>query len=93
MSQNIKEIIWDIPKKDVQIGVPIGYEAEFSLNNHFSPILYRLTTYEEITASTVGTFYYSLDNGETWINFPVGEGGQAFYQSYKMKLVIKILCI
>ena len=88
MSIRQQQIEWDVPELEVQIGVPIGYEVELSLKSYFEPVLYRITTFEEVTGAIQGTFFYSLDDGVTWINFPVGEAGQAFYSAYKMKLVI-----
>ena len=88
MSFKHQKIEWSVPISEVQVGISIGYEAEFSLNSYFSPILYKLTTYEENTGSIQGTFYYSLDDGATWIDFPVGEHGQAFSTAYKMRLII-----
>lgn len=88
--QNIQEIIWDVPEEDVQIGVPVGWEAQFSLNSRFEPVLYRLTTFEEITESIAGAFFYSTDDGNTWVDFPIGDQGKAFYAAYKMRLLVNV---
>jgi len=88
MSYTKQQIIeWDIPIENV-LNVPIGYEVEFSSDQYFVTSLYRITTFEEVTAVLQGTFYYSLDNGVTWIDFPRGESGQLFTQAYKMRLVV-----
>ena len=70
MAYKRTELVWDVPLESVQIGIKIGYEVEFAQNSNFSTILYTLNTYNEITASPQGTFYYSLD-GVTWIDFPI----------------------
>jgi hypothetical protein len=88
MSYKSQVIEWDIPQSEVQVGIPVGFEVEFSLESSYSPVLYRITTFEEQTASPQGVFFYSTDGGSTWIDFPVGESGQTFYESYKMRLVI-----
>ncbi|GAF98950.1 unnamed protein product, partial [marine sediment metagenome] len=90
MSYKQQIIEWDVPLSDVQVGVLVGYEVEFSPKSYFHPILYKITTYEEITAVLQGTFFYSLDDGDTWIDFPRGEQGQAFSSAYKMRLVINV---
>jgi len=90
MSFKSQVIEWDVPIEDVQVGVPIGYEVLFALNPSFNIPLYRITTYEEGTAEPQGIFFYSLDGGETWIDFPRGDLGIAFYQAYKMRLVINV---
>lgn len=88
MSYKNQTIEWDVPEADVQIGVPVGYEVELSQNSFYNPILYKLNTYNETTASIQGVFFYSLDDGATWIDFPIGEAGQVFYSAYKMRVVI-----
>lgn len=86
MSYKIQEFIWDV--EDFQYGVHIGYEIEFSQKSSFSPVLYKITTFEEPEGEFQGKFFYSLDDGETWVDYPVGEQGQVFYSAYKMKLLI-----
>ena len=76
---------WSVPIDEVSISTNIGYEVEFSLKSFFSPILYRITSFEEVKGS-VGIFSYSLDSGDTWISFP--KTGQAFTTAYKMRLII-----
>jgi len=88
MSYKQQQIEWDIPEASVQVGIAIGYELEFSQNSFYNPIIYTLTTYNESTASIQGTFYYSLDDGTTWVDFPIGEAGQVFNSAYKMRVVI-----
>ena len=89
MSYNKSQILeWDIPLTDVQIGIPIGYEVQFSSNSVFNPILYKITTFEEITREPQGVFFYSLDSGENWLDFPIGETGHIFNTSYRMRLII-----
>ena len=86
MSYVKQKVEWTVPLSEVQVGVTIGYIVEFSTTPYFYPITYRLTTYEEEIGSIAGTFYYSLDNGVTWIDFPYG--GQSFTTSYKMRLIV-----
>ena len=88
MSYKYKEILWTVPQEDVLVGVPVGYEVELSLEPLFHKTCYKLTTNEEIKGVISGEFYYSLDNGENWIDYPLGEQGKAFYSAYKMKLVV-----
>ena len=91
MSYRKQYFEWDVMANEVLTGIPVGYEVEFAQNLRFYPILYRLTTFEEVTGEAVqGTFFYSLDQGLTWNNYPLGEYGLAFSQSYKMRLVVKI---
>lgn len=88
MSYKKQEFEWSVPLSEVQVGIPIGYEVQFSQKPSYYPVLFTLTTYKEVTESAQGTFYYSLDNGATWIDFPIGENGHAFYSAYRMKLVV-----
>ena len=90
MSYKQQIIEWDVLLSDVQIGEPVGYEVEFSLKSFYYPVLYRISTYEEVTSSIQGTFFYSLDGGQTWIDFPRGESGQIFNAAYKMRVVINV---
>ena len=86
MSNRQQNIEWDVPIEDVQIGIPVGYEVQFSSNNNFTPVLYSLDTFRD-NRSAQGTFYYSLDNGVTWVDYPLGDSGYAFYSAYKMRIV------
>lgn len=86
MSYKTQEFIFNVD--DFQYGVPIGYEVEFSLKSSFSTILYKISTFEEPEGEFQGTFFYSLDDGETWVNYPVGEQGKTFTSAYKMKVLI-----
>lgn len=89
MSYRKQYFEWDVQANEVISGVPVGYEVEFSQNPRFYPILYRITTFEEVQGETLqGKFYYSLDNGATWVDFPLGESGMAFSQPYKMRLIV-----
>lgn len=84
MSYNHPEIIWT---ENTPESVSVGYEVEFSLRSSYGITNYKVTTYEEIKAE-IGKFFYSLDNGETWVAFP--KAGKIFYDSYQMKLVINV---
>ena len=88
MSFKSQIIEWDVPIEDVQVGIPVGYAADLSLNPSFKPVLYSLTTYQEGHIAIDGTFLYSLDDGVTWIEYPRGEDGLAFTTAYKMRLII-----
>jgi len=87
MANDIKNyrqyIEWDVPLSQVQVGVTIGYEVELSIYYDFNPVMYYLNTFHE-TAPALSTFYYSLDDGATWIEFP--QSGQEFTTAYKMRL-------
>jgi len=87
MSYKRQVLEWDVPSSEVQVGIPVGYEVEFSLRSLFQSITYSINTFDEVTASLQGVFFYSTDGGETWVDFPVGESGQAFYAPYKIRLI------
>ncbi len=78
-------IEWDIDSSQLRYGERVGFEILMSRNVYFNPVDYRLTTYEE--NAPIATFYYSLD-GVTWNVFPCDDQGMAFYQSYRMRLVV-----
>ena len=88
MSFRYQEIVWDVPQEDVQVGIAVGYEVELSLEPFFNKTSYILTTNEEIKGVIAGEFFYSLDDGITWIDFPLGEQGKVFNSAYKMKVVV-----
>lgn len=90
MSYRKQYFEWDVEANEVLYGTPVGYEVEFAQNALFYPILYRITTFEEVTGEIIqGKFYYSLDDGETWVDYPLGENGMTFSQPYKMRLVVR----
>ena len=83
-----KEIIWDV--NNVEIGIPVVWEVQFSSTSSFASILYTLNTYDPVTASPIGVFFYSIDDANTWVNYPLGSSGMAFYAPYKMKIVVNL---
>jgi len=88
MSFRKQYIEWDVPLSEVQQGVPVGFEVELSQNRFFSTKNYRLTTFEDNDSPFISDFYYSLDSGSSWIQYPQGEVGNVFYQAFKMRLVL-----
>ena len=90
MSYRNQVIEWDVPESEVQVGVPVGYEVELSLTHNFDPVSYVLSTFDESTAAPQGVFFYSLDDGETWIDYPTGSSGKAFYDAYKMRVFVNV---
>lgn len=90
MSYRKQYFEWEVTENEVLTGVPVGFEVEFSQNPRFYPVLYRISTFEEDIGEIQGKFYYSLDNGATWVDYPVGEAGQAFNQPYKIRLSVQI---
>ena len=90
MSYRKQYFEWDIKENEVLTGIPVGFEVEFAQNPRFYPVLYKISTFEEVTGEIQGTFFYSLDNGETWTNYPVGEAGMAFSVPYKIRLVVNV---
>ena len=83
MSYRKQYIEWDV--KDFQ-NSPVGFEIELSQNSVFFPITYHLTTYEESHEHYAARFFYSLDNGITWIDYPYGTGGATFTEPFRMRL-------
>jgi hypothetical protein len=85
---NKKQIFeWEIPEKDVQYGIPVGFKVELSQNPNFYPITKTYSTFfENETFRT--QFFYSLDNKDTWVEYPKDEIGVEFYQPFWMKLEI-----
>jgi len=79
-------IEWDVPIAQVQIGIPVGYEVELALNYAFHPVTYNLTTFDEDAIADI--FFYSLDDGGTWIDYPLGDAGKIFTTAYKMRVAV-----
>ncbi|MFA7219211.1 MAG: hypothetical protein WC119_01745 [Synergistaceae bacterium] len=90
MSFREQYIEWEIPEEDVQVGVPIGFEVEFAQESVFFHKTYTLSTFKESHDFWASKFYYSLDGGNSWTPYPVGEQGKAFYNSFNMRLVINV---
>ena len=88
MSFKKQYIEWDVPLDEVQIGIPIGFDVELSQNRIYAPVTYRLSTHKESSALYYSRFYYSLNKGLTWIAYPSGNDGFAFYQAFKMRLEV-----
>ena len=72
------------PLSEVQIGKRVGYSVQFSLDSTFSKITNQWNSYNEATSS-IGIFYYSLDN-ITWVAFP--EEGVIFSTAYYIRLIL-----
>lgn len=81
MSLKIKSVIWNVPINEVQLGKTIGYEVDLSKSNSFSPVIYSFDSFN----SMQGTFFYSLDGGNVWVDFPAA--GFQFSTEYKMKVL------
>jgi len=77
---------WSI--KDIQYGVAVGFEVEFSRDKSFREITSIFTTFREMDAVNAHKFFYSEDNGETWIQFPWGDEGKKFNKPYLMRLEV-----
>jgi len=86
MSYTSKYLELDVKPNYNQIGIPVGYEVEFRQQTEYYPVLYHLSTFQDNAIQNV--FYYSLDNGATWLNYPLGETGKAFYDKYKIRVNI-----
>lgn len=79
---------WTIDEDNLLRNIPVGFEVEFSRDRHFHEITTTLTTFDEIDPSGAYHFWYSLDNGNTWIQFPWGDQGYSFSYPFKMRLEI-----
>jgi len=88
MSYKKQFLEWTVPKADIPTGEPVGYEIELSPHPNFYPISYRFSSFDEIKAIKTGRLFYSLDNGVTWIDYPLGDGGQAFTTSHMLRLLV-----
>jgi hypothetical protein len=91
MSYKQQIIEWDVPLSEVT-SEAIGYEIEFSSNHHFYPVQYVLSTFDTLDHKVPlqGTFFYSLDNGVNWVDYPLSEQGQLFTTAYKMRVILDI---
>lgn len=77
---------WEVT--DIQIGVPVAFEVEFSRDRHFHEITTTFSTFDAVNPYGASQFWYSLDNGNTWIPYPYGSGGQVFVAPFRMRLEI-----
>ena len=84
MSYKTEYIIWDV--EDVQVGIPVGFDVELSQKLSFTPVIYSLNTYKENQTALGEGFEYSVDDGTTWLSYPLGETGMTFYSPFKMRL-------
>ena len=82
MSYTTKFFKWNVSPNSDQIGVPVGYEAEFLDNGNLK---YSLSTFRD--NATEGEFSYSYD-GNTFFDFPINESGTVFNTDYTMRLKI-----
>jgi len=88
MSYKQQYFEWDVQLSQVPLGEAVGYEVEFSKNPSGKPVICRLSTFKEVTSELQGIFFYSLDNGSTWTDFPLGEDGCVFNTAYKMRVKV-----
>ena len=70
-----------------QPGIPVGYRFYLSLYKNLNPLMYTLTTDLE-DRSDKNTFFYSLDGGINWFDYPLGDVGKIFNSPYKMRVKI-----
>jgi hypothetical protein len=82
MSYTTKFFKWNVSPNFDQVGVPVGYEAEFLDSGKLKS---SLSTFRD--NATEGEFSYSYD-GSTFFDFPIGDSGKAFSTNYTMRLKI-----
>ena len=80
---------WDVPTSEVKSGVPVGHTVALYSNASFYPRLYQFSTFQEGIDGPVGRFFYSLDKGATWHDYPLGIDGKIFSSEYKMRMVVE----
>lgn len=79
---------WAIDEDSLLDGVPVGFEVEFSRDKHFHQITTTLTTFNETDPYGAYQFWYSLDEGITWTQYPWGDQGYTFTSPFRMRLEI-----
>lgn len=79
---------WTIGEDSLQPNVPVGFEVDFSRDKHFHEITTTFTTFETFDPTGAYRFEYSLDNGNTWTQYPWGDQGKIFNSPFRMRLAI-----
>ena len=79
---------WTIGDDSLLYSVPVGFEVEFSRDQHFHEITTTFSTFEEVSPYGSYRFWYSLDDGSSWVQYPWGEQGQSFTTPFLMRLEI-----
>ena len=79
-------MVWDIQGNDIFYGDAVGYEAQFSQDQYFGPILAEISTSNSGYSLSERKIEYSLD-GETWTEYPYGVG-VVFNAPYQIRILL-----
>lgn len=88
MDYKIQTFEWDISGENAIVNTPIGISVELSQNPGFYPITFTLNTFDEVASGPLGRFYYSIDDGGTWLDYPLGNAGMTFSSDFKIRLEV-----
>ena len=86
MALSRKYIEFDITGDNLKVGVPVGYEADFSADSSFKEIRSSISTFNSLDENQSNKIYYNINGESVWSLFPYGQEGVTFNDSYKIRV-------